>query len=170
MLVKNLAETPGHQKVSVQNLLVLTPTIICVLSCQSAMFAKASSHAAVTAKPKSSAKKAQVSLRRAEFYVGHAGCGVCIRRMERVLRQAPGVRKAEIDVRRPFAAIIYFDAAKTSLQRLWQPFAEQGYTLVELRIDRIAKVPPGTLFTAGIPKEPVRDFGKSTVAPRVTGQ
>lgn len=52
------------------------------------------------------------TLSRLDFFVKGSSCAACLIRIEKKLRQAPGVLKATVSIYRPHAAVVIFEPKK----------------------------------------------------------
>lgn len=105
------------------------------------------------------------SLRCVEFHIGKVSCGTCIRRIERILRLSPGVLKAEVDIRKPFPAIVYYDAGKTDPKAIWSQLGTEGYLMLEPQDRPVKAVPTETVFNSGVPAMKNFDVPSTTAHP-----
>ncbi len=81
------------------------------------------------------------SLKRADMVVAGSSCAACLIRIEKRLKARPGVLKAMVSVYRPYAAIVVYDTAKTSMKDLAKVFAAENATAVKVIDHEIAEVP-----------------------------
>ncbi len=81
------------------------------------------------------------SLKRADMVVAGSSCAACLIRIEKKLKARPGVLKAMVSVYRPYAAIVVYDNAKTSMKDLAKVFAAENATAVKVVDHEIAEVP-----------------------------
>ncbi len=81
------------------------------------------------------------SLHRADLVVAGSSCAACLIRIEKKLKARPGVLKAMVSIYRPYAAIVVYDNAKTSIKDLTKVFAAENASANKVVDHEIKEVP-----------------------------
>lgn len=87
------------------------------------------------------------ALHHAKFRVPGASCFSCIRRLEREIRQRPGVLLAHAVKTSPFVMEIYYDSNILKLNTIFDSLKDQGYLVSDVFNEPVSSVP--TVATSG---------------------
>ncbi|CAN5293756.1 hypothetical protein BH11CYA1_BH11CYA1_48150 [soil metagenome] len=87
------------------------------------------------------------ALRRVDMIVGGSSCASCLIRIEKKLKASPGVLKAMVSVYRPYAAVVIYDAGKTSMAEITKVLSSEK-AQAEQPVDVPIKTVPALLLPA----------------------
>lgn len=81
------------------------------------------------------------ALHHAKFRVPGASCISCIRRLEREMRQKPGVILAHAVKTSPFVMEIYYDGNILKLNTIFDSLKAEGYTVSDVLNEPVSSIP-----------------------------
>jgi copper chaperone CopZ len=111
-------------------------------------FAAESQSGGKTNTPKSVAT-ANSKLHMLEFYLPGAGCGGCRLRLERLLRQMNGAKRARVTGSRA-KAVIYYDSSVTKSAAFLELMKKEGYETEEIHDQAVASLPEEEALPRGV--------------------
>ena len=146
LMYKATAQFPAY-KYAVGKTTIVTAIAVAVVSFVSQSFpvplralAKGEMHA-----------QAVSAVKRADFEVSGVSCVACIRHLSRALRHTDGVLKADVSIMPPHEAIVFYDAGKTSLAKIWSQ-ATKERLLQTVGMKNIEETPVSKLPVVVVPK------------------
>lgn len=95
------------------------------------------------------AATANSKLHMLEFYLPGAGCGGCRLRLERLLRQMNGAKRARVTGSRA-KAVIYYDSSVTKSAAFLELMKKEGYETEEIHDQAVANLPEEEALPRGI--------------------
>jgi copper chaperone CopZ len=88
-----------------------------------------------------SAAFAASSLHRADMRITGSSCATCLIRLEKKLRETPGVLKVVVSIYKPFNASVIYDKSKTDWPKIDQTLQSESVKAADFKDVSVDKVP-----------------------------